>query len=332
MKAAEDRLVESIAKALASRSNTLPLGIGDDAALLTLRTGFDTILTCDWFLEGRHFLPGMHRPDSVGWKSLARALSDVAAMGGQPTCFLLSLGLPERVVDKQKGLAAAWLPGFLRGLRRAAQRFGCPLAGGDTTRTRQILISVTVIGKVPAGRAILRSGARPGDKIFVSGKLGEAELGLRVVRSGAKVWSKRNTALRKHLYPEPRLALAQRLADQKLASSMMDISDGLSSDLPRLCEASRVGARVEAAKLPLPGLPPTASKKRFDALNLALNGGDDYELLFTVREKDVSRIPRSFQGTPLTEIGEITRERRILIVERDRAKPLVPRGWDPFRK
>jgi thiamine-monophosphate kinase len=332
MKAGEDELVEGIAKALTLESATLALGIGDDAALVRPRPGFDTVLTCDWFLEGRHFLPGMHPPDSVGWKCLARALSDIAAMGGQPTCFLLSLALPDSVVYGKKGWAAGWLPEFLRGLRRAAHGFGCPLAGGDTTRTRQILISVTVIGKVPAGRAIRRSGARPGDKLFVSGTLGEAGLGLQILRSGGKISSGRSTALRKHLYPKPRLALGQWLAHRKLVSSMMDISDGLSSDLPRLCEASRVGARVEGTKIPLPSFAPAASKKRFDALSLALNGGDDYELLFTVREKDVARVPRSFQGTPLTEIGEITRERRILIVERDRAKPLVPRGWDPFRK
>jgi thiamine-monophosphate kinase len=334
MKAGEDKLVQSVARALALKSGRrLSLGIGDDAALFTPRPGFDTILTCDWFLEGRHFLPGTHAPDSVGWKCLARALSDVAAMGGQPTCFLLSLALPNSVVYKGKGWAAGWLHGFLRGLRRAARRFGCALAGGDTSQTRQILISVTVIGEVRTGRAIRRSGAKPGDKIFVSGTLGQGELGLQILRAGVRISSKNNSALRKHLYPEPRLALGQWLGRQKLVSSMMDISDGLSSDLPRLCAASRAGARIEGAKIPSPKMPLTGSKKSLDALRLALNGGDDYELLFTVGEKDVARIPRSFQGIALTEIGEITRERRIVMVERDSTtKPLVPRGWDPFRK
>jgi thiamine-monophosphate kinase len=334
MKAGEDELVQRVAKALAFKSSArLGLGIGDDAALLTPRPGFDTILTCDWFLEGRHFLTRTHPPDSVGWKCLARAVSDVAAMGGQPKCFLLSLALPDSVVNKEKGWAA-WLQEFLRGLRRAALRFGCPLAGGDTTQTRQILISVTVIGEVLTGCAIRRSGAQPGDKIFVSGTLGEAEIGLQVLRSGARISPKNDSVLRKHLYPEPRLTLGQWLAQQKLASSMMDISDGLSSDLPRLCEASRVGARVEAAKIPSPSAPRTAAKMRsFDALRLALNGGDDYELLFTVREKDAARMPRSFQGIALTEVGQITRDQRLMIAERGSpAKPLVPRGWDPFRK
>ena len=332
MKTGEDALVQRIAKALASRPGTrLPLGVGDDAALLEPRHGFETILTCDWFLEGRHFLPRLHPPDSVGWKCLARALSDIAAMGGQPTCFLLSLALPDGV--KERGWTATWLSDFLRGLQRAARQFGCPPAGGDTTQNRRILISVTVIGEVQTGRAIHRSGAKPGDKIFASGTLGQAELGLQLLRSGARASSKNDRALRKHLYPEPRLALGQWLARQRLATSMMDISDGLSSDLPRLCAASRVGARIEAAKVPLAGPSVGTSNQQFDALSLALNGGDDYELLFTVSKKNATRIPRSFQAIALTNIGEVTSDRRIVTVEQDQTtKPLVPRGWDPFRK
>lgn len=334
MKTGEDGLVRRIAKALSSRSSErLALGIGDDAALLKPLSGFDTVLTCDWFLEGRHFLPRLHPPDSVGWKCLARAISDIAAMGGQPTCFLLSLALPNRVVNQDKGWTATWLPEFLRGLRRASRRFACPAAGGDTTQARQILVSVTVIGEVQTGLATRRSGAKPGDRIFVSGTLGQAELGLQILRGGARPSPGKNGALRKHLYPEPRLGLGQWLAHRRLASSMMDISDGLSSDLPRLCEASGTGARIEAAKLPTPKAPVARSNARFDALRLALNGGDDYELLFTVRQKDVARIPRSFQGVPLTQIGEITRGRRIVTLGQDNAtQPLVPQGWDPFRK
>jgi thiamine-monophosphate kinase len=334
MKAREDKLVEVIARSLAFKSSRrLDLGAGDDAALLRPQPGFETILTCDWFLEGRHFLPGKHPPDSVGWKCLARALSDIAAMGGQPTCFLLSLALPNSVVYSEKDWAAGWLEPFLRGLRRAARRFECPLSGGDTTRARQILISVTVIGEVRAEQAIRRSGARPGDKVFVSGMLGQAELGLQILRNGARTSSKNNSALRKHLYPEPRLALGRWLATHKLASSMMDISDGLSSDLPRLCAASRVGARIEAARIPHPKVPQTRAQKPSNVLSLALNGGDDYELLFTVGQKDVARVPQSFQGIALTEIGEITRERLLVVAQQDKAtKALLPRGWDPFRK
>jgi thiamine-monophosphate kinase len=333
MKVEEDTLVQRIVKALAPKGGPwLALGAGDDAALLTPRPGYETILTCDWFLEGTHFLPGKHPPDSVGWKCLARAISDIAAMGGKPRCFLLSLALPANSTLKGKGWGSRWLDDFLGGLRRAAKGFECVLAGGDTTHRREILINVTVVGEVLAGRAIRRSGAKAGDRIFVSGVFGEAELGLQKLRRSATVTSTNDRALRKHMYPEPRLALGQWLARRKLASSMMDVSDGLSSDLPRLCAASGVGARIEAAKIPSPIISPRGSK-RFDPLALALNGGDDYELLFTVSVNDAFRIPHSFQGTALTEIGEVTRGRRVEIVQQDGTmKRLLPRGWDPFRK
>ncbi|HXM94640.1 MAG TPA: thiamine-phosphate kinase [Candidatus Acidoferrum sp.] len=335
MKAGEDKLVQRIAKALAFKSGPWPaLGIGDDAALLAPHPGYETVLTCDWFLQGSHFLPGKHPADSIGWKCLARAVSDIAAMGGQPTCFLLSLALPDDASLKGASRGNRWLGEFLGGLRRAARRFGCVLAGGDTTQRREILINVTVVGEVRAGRAVKRSGAKVGDRIFVSGTLGEAELGLQKLRRGTRISLRRNDrALRKHLYPEPRLALGQWLADRRLATSMMDVSDGLSSDLPRLCAASQVGARISTAEIPSPKVPLTGTKQRFDALALALNGGDDYELLFTVSQNNVGRMPRSFQGIALTEIGEITRERRIVTVQQDGTpKPLLPRGWDPFRK
>jgi len=176
MNAGEDRVVQKITKALAFKGRrSLALGVGDDAALLRPRPGRGLILTCDWSLEGIHFLRDKHPPDSIGWKCLARAVSDVAAMGGGPKYFLLSLALPETHTGK-------WLDGFMRGLARAQSRFRTQLAGGDTTRNDKILINVTVIGEVPAGRAVLRSSAKPGDLLFVSGRLGEAELGLRALR------------------------------------------------------------------------------------------------------------------------------------------------------
>src|SRR6266436_5234303 len=206
MKAGEDKLVERIVEALADKGGpNLALGVGDDAALSRPRPGYEIILTCDWFLEGSHFLRSKHSPDSVGWKCLARAVSDIAAMGGQPKCFLLSLALPQTLTGR-------WLHHFLTGLRRAARSFSCPLAGGDTTRRDEILISVTVIGEVRAGEAIRRSGAKPGDLIFVTGRLGEAELGLRSLRSGRTQRGRGDLSLKKHLYPEPRLALGQWLA------------------------------------------------------------------------------------------------------------------------
>jgi thiamine-monophosphate kinase len=305
------------------------LGIGDDAALFAPRRGYETILTCDWFLEGTHFLLEKHPPDAVGWKCLARAVSDIAAMGGEPRFFLLSLALLETHTGR-------WLDAFLTGLRRAAQKFRCPLAGGDTTRQRGISINVTVAGEVRTGRAVLRSGARPGDILYVSGRLGEAEWGLRELR-GKSRRDKNAAALKKHLCPEPRLVLGRWLSGSRMAAAMMDLSDGLSTDLPRLCAASGVGTRIEAAEIPTVEVGSRRGVKNLDpldlALNLALDGGDDYELLFAVRPDKARRMPQVFHGIPLTAIGVITRERSLTLVRRDGGEePLRARGWDPFRK
>jgi thiamine-monophosphate kinase len=302
------------------------LGIGDDAALFKPKRGYETVLTCDWFLEGTHFLSAKHPPDAVGWKCLARALSDIAAMGGTPRCFLLSLALPETHTRR-------WLELFLLGVRRASRKFRCALAGGDTTRREEILINITVVGEVLAGRAVLRSGARPGDAIYVSGRLGESELGLQIGRGANRIPSKRKRYRRKHLYPEPRLSLGHWLASRGLASAMMDLSDGLSSDLPRLCTASGVGARLRKITLPLVPALDVAYQHKQDPVELALHGGDDYELLFTVPPAKAKLLPKTFKGVSLTCIGKISRNRELLLLdENGRASQVLPGGWDPFRE
>ena len=301
------------------------LDIGDDAALFRPKSGRETILTCDWFLEGTHFLRKKHPPDAVGWKCLARAMSDVAAMGGVPRCFLLSLALPESHTGR-------WLDAFLGGLRRASRKFACTLTGGDTTRRSEILMNVTVVGEIRNARAVLRSGAQPGDIIYVTGRLGEAELGLRILRNSSRPVRPGNPLLKKHLYPEPRLPLGQWLAEKSLATSMMDLSDGLSSDLRRLCASSGVGARVESAKLPVVRLANAGRESTVDPVQLALHGGDDYELLFTVRPNKVNMLPKTLQGVPLTAIGRITNKRElVLLEEKGRTRQLISAGWDSFR-
>jgi thiamine-monophosphate kinase len=309
----------------AAGSRFLSLGMGDDAALISGTAGYEMVLTCDWFLEGTHFLRDMHPADAVGWKCLARAVSDIAAMGAAPRCFLLSLALPRE-------LTSSWLHDFLRGLRRAATRFGCSLAGGDTTERREVLINVTVVGEVRRGREVRRSGARPGDLIYISGRLGEAELGLRLLSQRKRGSNMREPRLRKHLYPEPRLELGRWLSEKRVPSAMMDLSDGLSSDLRRLCEASKVGAVIRSDDLPTVGMTKVGRKREVDPLELALHGGDDYELLFTVPNNKAKRLTGSVGGVAITRIGEITRARDVLVADGDgRSRVLNPGGWDPFR-
>jgi len=299
---------------------TVALALGDDGALWRPRAGNEVVLTCDWLLEGCHFLRAKHPAEAVGWKCLARAVSDIAAMGGVPRCFLLSLALPASLTGK-------WFDGFLQGLKRAAKSLRCELAGGDTTRQEKVLINVTVVGEVRRGRALLRAGAHAGDSLFVSGRLGEAEAGLDELRRRKGAVRRSSENLHKHLYPEPRLALGEWLGKRRLATAAMDLSDGLSSDLPRLCAASGVGARVDVDCLPV-----VRNLKLAQARHLGLHGGDDYELLFTVAEKDVKRVPRAYRGVQLTRIGKITREKRIVVMEGGKTRKLEAGGWDPFGK
>src|SRR5689334_5737324 len=271
MRVRENEVIGKIERALGGSFRPLrqiSLGIGDDAALFRPGPGCELILTCDWFLEGTHFLRDKHPADSVGWKCLARALSDVAAMGGVPRCFLLSVALPVSHTGR-------WLDGFLTGLRRASRKFQCVLAGGDTTRRDSIFINVTVVGEVRIGHAILRSGARDGDIICVSGRLGEAALGLRILKVRKHTISARDPRLRKHLYPEPRLALGRWLAEKRLATSMTDISDGLSTDLRHLCPAPHLGALLDPDCFPAVEVPARLQPRIGDPLDLALHGGDD---------------------------------------------------------
>jgi thiamine-monophosphate kinase len=304
---------------------SIALGVGDDAALFQPKPRHQVILTCDWFLEGTHFLRAKHPPDAVGWKCLARAVSDVAAMGGTPRCFLLSLALPRTHTGR-------WLELFLQGLHRASGKFQCALAGGDTTLQDEILIHVTVVGEVPTGLAVPRSGAREGDLIYVSGTLGEAELGLQMLRRAKGFPSKRHPLLKKHLYPEPRLELGRWLARKKIATAMMDLSDGLSSDLAKLCAASKVGALLDQDHLPAVFVPRSFGRGVDESRQLALHGGDDYELLFTAPPGKLPSLPWKFKKLPICPMGVITSGSKVVYVESGKPLILLPRGWDPFRK
>ncbi|HUU12580.1 MAG TPA: thiamine-phosphate kinase [Terriglobia bacterium] len=320
----ESEFVRWLRGLVAKDAGPLKLGIGDDAALVEVARGNQAILTTDLSIEGVHFLPRLHPPRAVGHRALARALSDVAAMGGTPRFALVSLAISRRT-------SRAWVKDFYAGLLGLAARLGVTLIGGDTAVVKGgISADVIAVGEAPRGKALRRSGARPGDQIFVSGKLGLSALGLRLLRSGrAGKAASEKQALFAHLYPEPRCALGRYLSERRLATACIDLSDGLSTDLAHLCEASGVGARVWASRMPLPEVPGESS---INSLQLALSGGEDYELLFSVPRGKAARIPHKHRGVTLHRIGEISHSRKLVLIQSDaQSIPLVPAGHDHFR-
>ncbi|MCL4401607.1 MAG: thiamine-phosphate kinase [Acidobacteria bacterium] len=298
----EIEILERLRKqAVVPAGSPLVLGIGDDCAIFRPRGSTEDLLfTTDMLIEQVHFLPSTHKPEDVGHKALARGLSDIAAMGGEPRFCLLSLALAPWAEEK-------WRRGFFRGFLRLAGAAAAPLSGGDLAHASRVSCDVVVCGAVPRGKALRRDGAKPGDAIYVSGFLGGSALGLHTLKG--KAW-------KRHLRPEPRLRLGRFLRSRLRATAAMDLSDGLSIDLCRLCRASGVTASIEA--------PP-----RFPGASLeqALHGGEDYELLFTVRP--ATRVPSAFEGIPLTRIGAMQEGKpgRVLLS----GNPLPPLGYDHFR-
>jgi thiamine-monophosphate kinase len=281
------------------RGSRVVLGIGDDCAIYRPRGSSEELLfTTDMLLEDVHFRHATHSAEDVGWKALARGLSDIAAMGGEPRFALVSLALAPWADTK-------WVDGFYRGLMKLARRENVALIGGDLARASKLMCDIVVAGAVGRGEALLRSGARAGDGIYVSGALGGSDLGLKNGSARAR---------KRHLRPEPRLALG-RFLKRLGATAAMDLSDGLSLDLNRLCAASRVRAEITAPPI-FPGA----------ILWQALNGGEDYELLFTVPER--VRVPADFEGVALTRIGEVRRGRAAVFLD---GELLAAHGWDHFR-
>jgi thiamine-monophosphate kinase len=286
------------------RSSRVITGIGDDCAVYrSPNSREDLLFTTDLLIEGVHFLTSTHKPSDIGHKVLARGLSDIAAMGGVPRFCLLSLALPSTVTEK-------WIDGFYTGLLSLAESHSTILAGGDLSRSDRIMCDIVCCGAVKTGGALLRSTARPGDAIYVSGSLGGSALGLETGTG---------TALRRHLRPEPRLAIGKAL-HRFHATAAMDLSDGLSIDLHRMCEAS--GTTAELMEIPVFH---GASQAQ------ALHGGEDYELLFTVPPN--VRIPAKLNDIPLTRIGTMQQGsgKHSVRVRLD-GEPVPVLGHDHFRK
>lgn len=325
-------------RALRERAAVSPsiTGIGDDAAVFHTAAGKQSVITTDLLIEDVDFRRTTIPPYLLGHKALAVSLSDIAAMGARPRWSLISIGIPADVwqTDFVERLYSGWF--------ELANRYDVHLIGGDTSRTEEkIVIDSIVLGECAANNAVKRSGAQPGDQIFVTGSLGAAAAGLRLVERGAHLAEKNlddddsqklDHVLLRQLRPEPRTGWGIIIGEERLATSMIDISDGLSSDLNHLCEASGVGALIDSSLLPIDRqVVELCGRRALDPLQLALHGGEDFELLFTVSPNDVNRLPRRVDGTQLTRIGEIRiKGEGVRISEGPRTWDLNPGGWRHF--
>jgi thiamine-monophosphate kinase len=341
---AELALIECIRSrwASAGRSNYglapgVALGIGDDCAILRPPRGHEILVTTDFTLEGSHFRRDWHPPESVGHRTLARGLSDLAAMGARPLAAFLSLALPAEMLSSRAG--QAWVERFFTGLRALANRHAVPLAGGDTSESpcELVLADIVLVGSAPAGRALRRSGGRAGDALYVTGELGGAAAELaameqRAAQSGSKSKPPRmpppnQFAAHPQMFPQPRIAAGLALQRRHLANAAIDLSDGLSTDLTHLCRESGVGAEVSVAALPIHPLALESGPR--NAIDLALHGGEDYELLFAAPPS--ARLPRSLARVRITRIGSLVRGHSISLLDpAGRRSPLQPGGWEHF--
>lgn len=349
-------------------SARLVTGVGDDAAVINQSLNRDLIATADLLVEDIDFHREAAPARMLGHRALAVSLSDIAAMGGRPFWSMLSIGMP----------AETWHDNFkdefFAGYFALADQYGVTLAGGDVSETKAgIVIDSIVLGEVANSAAVLRSGARPGDQIYVTGTLGGAAAGLKLIEMGARMGegglaslpraghrasspdteprpvgvatgsSGRDhesseiraieTLLLRQLRPDPRVGWGIVLGEERLATAMIDISDGLSSDLTHLCEESHAGALINSSSLPVDkDVTTLCGRRALDPLMLALHGGEDFELLFTVRPEDIARLPKKVDGVTISLIGEVTDQPgQIRIAEKNRAWDLRPEGFEHFK-
>ena len=314
MPLSEKNLIKQIRR-LARGGKSVVTGIGDDCAVLRVPPGHELLVTTDLTIEKVHFRRDWQRPELVGRRCLTRGLSDIAAMGGELLAVFLSLAVASDVPQK-------WVDRFLKGLLDLAEEFKVPLAGGDTAQAAVgIQADIVVVGSVPKGKAVLRSGAKAGDRIYVTGELGGAAAALARLAESKPVGAE----YFRHFRPLARVAVGQRLRQRGVASAMIDLSDGLSTDLEHICQESHVGAEIEAEAIPRAQV--GLGKKRV-ALELALHGGDDYELLFT----SAAAVPSEVAGVRVTRIGRTTRSAGMRLIGADgKAQPLKAGGWEHFK-
>lgn len=329
----EFTLIDRIRKILpVSGNKDLLVDIGDDTAVVRIDDRRALLLTCDIQVENRHFRFDRTTPYRLGRRAMAVNLSDIASMGGKPTYALVSLGLPA-------AFPVASFDRLFQGMRDEMLQHRAYVIGGNLARTREeLVVDVTLLGEVPLSRVVTRGGARPGDRIFVTGALGASGAGFQAMRLfGGNVPRKYGAMVKRHVLPAPRVELGQRISAAGVASAMIDLSDGVASDLFHVCKRSGVGALIREDRLPLPrhiGEIAQASGK--SVRDLSLHSGEDYELLFTVPPGVSARKIRNLPGgtgVPVTEIGTIVerREGYCLVDPSGRKTPLAAVGWDHFR-
>ncbi len=316
----------------ASKVDGLAVPLGDDAAVLDIPPDRQVVVTTDGLVEGVHFRRDWSDPYSVGWKAAAVNLSDIAAMGADPTFAFVSLALP---ADE----SVEWLERLYDGLCDCLNRYGARLAGGDTNSTGpaggSLVVTVTQLGTVPRGRALTRAGAKVGDVLLVTGTLGDSAAGLALLmQCGAVQAEKINKGVvQSHRRPQPRVVAARAARETGLVHAGMDISDGLAGDVPKLCAASGVGAKIHAATLPLSEAMKAAAQELDQSpLDLALDGGECCELLLAVAPGDVDAVQAAVAatGTLLTPIGEVVRAGLRILGPDGTDLPTERRGWDHF--
>lgn len=328
-------LLQRIRRKVPARSVNVPVGLGDDAAVLRITPHRDLIVTTDMFVEAVDFDPAYGSFRQIGYKALAANLSDVAAMGGRPFAFLVGLAVPGRTSVRA-------VDEIYHGMLSLARLHRVALIGGDTSASpKGMLITVAVLGEIEPGRAITRSGARAGDRIYVTGSLGDSRAGLEILKKRKKRKNLKSPAgesylIHRHFFPAPRVAFGRLLGHRGWATAMIDLSDGLASDLRHLCEAGQVGARLESDRLPVSAaLAAHARRLGRSAPDYALRGGEDFELLFAVREKNAAAVEAAAKrmGLSVTPVGAIVPKRRGITVigQGGREVPLTLKGYEHFR-
>lgn len=323
-------LIQRIKEGLPLPPEQVILGIGDDAAALRHPPGSLVIITSDMFLEGIHFDRALSTKFQIGFKALSVNISDIAAMGGSPTAALISIGLPANISVKD-------VNSIFEGIEESAKEYGVSIIGGDTCRSRSgIILSITVLGNVEEDLMVRRSGAKLGDAIFVTGTLGDSTMGLELLKTRLQTPDPRlQTLIERHLLPRPRVKEGEIIAKNRWATSMIDISDGLASDLCHICDESGIGAEINLEKIPISmELRKIANKLKKDPISYALTGGEDYELLFTVPEDKIEEVIKARIGERhlATMIGNVIKDDRVLIDKDGRRHTLFPTGYNHFKK